>query len=161
MLMDCIQYAVAIVRADTHADTQTGTENQPRTPWRETNTVVSPHFGARLALDRKQEKRTRVSSSSTLLQWRDESPPADKYPSSPPVCPSQICNVLIHFFLIWSTSHSPPHIARLETVQTMRPALEEISSPSSKVDTCTKREYPRSLLPRALRKTRLYTLFII
>ena len=29
-----------------------------------------------------------------------------------------------------------------------------------RVGTCTKREYPRSLLPRALRKTRLYTLFI-
>lgn len=67
MLRDCIQYAVAI-GADTHADTQTGTENQPRPPRRETNAVVSPHLGARLALDRKQEKRTRVSSSSTLLQ---------------------------------------------------------------------------------------------
>jgi len=57
MLMDCIQFAV-VIRANTHADTYRDRKSSPGCHERR-HTVVSAHFGLRLADHRKQEKRPR------------------------------------------------------------------------------------------------------
>lgn len=57
MLMDCIQFAV-VIRANTHADTSRDRKPSLGCRDRRQDTFVPAHYGARLAEDRKQEKRT-------------------------------------------------------------------------------------------------------
>lgn len=74
-----------------------------------------------------------VSSSSTLLQKKRQKSPSRHIPvlSSWLSLPNLHCSSPC-FFLILSRSHPLLHRVRLETVQTRRRVLEEISSPKSR-----------------------------
>lgn len=90
MLIDCIQFAV-VIRANTHADTQ---DTKSRlSSLGQKQTAAEPRLAGQEA-----GREDQASSSSTLLQKGDQSPPSrKKQPSCPPACPSHVCIVLLCF----------------------------------------------------------------
>lgn len=135
--------------------THTGTECRPGPSWEETETI-STHVGARLTDIRKQEKRT----GEVLLApccWTETRVPqqTNTHPLHLYV-PPRYASIHPRFFPLTDRC-SFPH----SQIGNNRRDVCLRRSHHQRVGTCTKREYPRSLLPRALRKSRLYTLFII
>ncbi len=128
MLMDCIQFAV-VMRANTNADTHMDRKSSLGQRERRQMLLSLPHSEA--GSGQKAGEEDQVSCCSTLLQKRDESPPADKYLSTSPVCPSQICIVLVPVLSFVNQQIILFPTVRLKTVQTMRRVLEEVSSPQS------------------------------
>lgn len=154
MLMDCIQYAV-VIRANSQADT-----------YRDRKSSLGLH-----------EKRLHISERGwqTIESRRRgpgkffQHPAAEKRHESPsrhiPILssclsvPPKFALVLSMFFLFLSKIILSPTETNQRQCKLGDVCLRR--SHHQRVGTCTKREYPRSLLSRALRKTQLYTLSII
>lgn len=116
MLMDCVQFA-AVIWADTHTE-RWGQKFQPWSLWGETDTpcvAVSAHQSAEAGGGLMAGQEDQLSSSSTLLERREKSLPADKYLSPPPACPSQFAS-----FQPVSFSSSIPEILSPTPVSLLR-----------------------------------------
>lgn len=155
--MDCIQFAV-MMRADTHADTYRDRKIQPWPTFEVTNNVVF------VTLQSYAGRGWRAGEEEQIKFFQH---PAAKKGTKVPQqtnthllllsVPPDICIVLVHDQPIFNLQITL-FPTRSDKKQCKLGDMCLRRSHYHRAGTCTKREYPRSLLPRALRKHD-YTLY--
>lgn len=163
--MNCIQYAV-LIRAAHHTHRHNGAQLHSSVASGSAASGCSPWPGHYLDSGRAPGRSREWGSPSTLL--------GSSHPADPTSC----------LFPLHSQSHpiysffcAQNNTFIIELVHFLRHSLKtanadthasvrwcecvQVRPDHHRAGTCTQREYPKSLLQRALRKTQLYTLFII